>query len=115
MILPGPVQHAMAVALADLDSVRTQVGIYGERRRILRAALEGAGGVIHGSQAGLYLWTAFPRIGPQGLDAVDELAARGILVAPGVFYGEAGAPFVRIALTASDERIRTAAERLASA
>jgi aspartate/methionine/tyrosine aminotransferase len=36
-------------------------------------------------------------------------------VAPGVFYGEAGAPFVRIALTASDERIRTAAERLASA
>jgi len=36
-----------------------------------------------------------------------------VLVAPGEFYGPAGAQHVRVALTASDERIETAARRLA--
>jgi aspartate/methionine/tyrosine aminotransferase len=43
------------------------------------------------------------------------LAARGgILVAPGELYGSAGSRHVRVALTATDERIATAAKRLAS-
>ena len=41
------------------------------------------------------------------------LAERGILVAPGEFYGAAGARHVRVALTATDERVAAAAERLA--
>ena len=40
------------------------------------------------------------------------LAARGILVAPGDFYGPGGARHVRVALTATDERIAAAADRL---
>ena len=36
----------------------------------------------------------------------------GILVAPGEFYGAAGACHVRVALTATDERVAAAAERL---
>ena len=44
---------------------------------------------------------------------VDAMAARGILVAPGSFYGAAGREHVRIALTATDERIAAAAARLA--
>ena len=40
---------------------------------------------------------------------VDWLAERGILVAPGDFYGPAGARHVRVALTATDERIAAAA------
>ena len=39
------------------------------------------------------------------LVTVGRLADRGILAAPGTFYGTAGAQHVRIALTASDERI----------
>jgi len=46
---------------------------------------------------------------------VDWLAGHGILVAPGDFYGPAGAPYVRVALTATDERIEAAAERLSVA
>jgi aspartate/methionine/tyrosine aminotransferase len=46
---------------------------------------------------------------------VDWLAKeRGILVAPGEFYGAAGARHVRIALTATDERVAAAASRLVS-
>ena len=38
----------------------------------------------------------------------------GILVAPGEFYGPAGAQHVRVALTATDERVAAAARRLAA-
>jgi aspartate/methionine/tyrosine aminotransferase len=45
---------------------------------------------------------------------VEWCAARGILVTPGYFYGEAGADHVRIALTATDEQIARAAARLSA-
>jgi aspartate/methionine/tyrosine aminotransferase len=45
---------------------------------------------------------------------VSELADLGILVAPGSFYGAAGGRHVRIALTATDERIDAGAGRLAN-
>ncbi len=41
-----------------------------------------------------------------------ELAGLGILVAPGDFYGPAGERFVRVAFTATDERVAAAVERL---
>lgn len=109
MMLPAPVQAAMAAALADDDAVRAQHNVYRARRTALREAVEGAGGEIRGSRAGLYLWTAF---GEDSMASVHELAKLGILCAPGMFYGEAGDRFVRIALTASDERISAAVERL---
>jgi len=43
---------------------------------------------------------------------VAWLAARGILVAPGDFYGPTGDRHVRVALTATDERVEAAALRL---
>lgn len=43
---------------------------------------------------------------------VAWLAERGILVAPGDFYGDAAARHIRVALTATDERIAAAAARL---
>ena len=42
----------------------------------------------------------------------DALAELGILAAPGDFYGVAGEQHVRIALTATDERIDAAVRRL---
>ena len=78
---------------------------------MLRRALEGAGFRIDHSQAGLYLWATR---GEPALETVGWLAERGILVAPGTFYGPAGAEHVRVALTATDDRIAAAAQRLAS-
>jgi aspartate/methionine/tyrosine aminotransferase len=43
---------------------------------------------------------------------VSWLADRGILVAPGAFYGGAGRTHVRVAFTATDERVAAAAARL---
>jgi aspartate/methionine/tyrosine aminotransferase len=44
---------------------------------------------------------------------VDWLAERGILAAPGTFYGPSANQQVRIALTVTDERVAAAVERLA--
>jgi aspartate/methionine/tyrosine aminotransferase len=60
---------------------------------------------------GLYLWATR---GEACWDTVDWLAARGILVAPGEFYGVAGARHVRVALTATDERVAAAVARLSN-
>jgi aspartate/methionine/tyrosine aminotransferase len=43
---------------------------------------------------------------------VRRLAELGVLVAPGEFYGPAGERHVRAAVTATDERIAAAVERL---
>ncbi|MGP9736216.1 succinyldiaminopimelate transaminase [Brachybacterium sp. AOP42-C2-15] len=109
MMLPGPLQTAMVTALGDDRAPAAQREIYRARRAVLEPALVAAGGTIHGSQAGLYLWTTF---GEDAMTSVQRLADSGVLVAPGMFYGVAGGTFVRVALTATDERIAAAARRL---
>jgi succinyldiaminopimelate transaminase len=109
MMVPRPVQAAMAAAASDDAHVTAQAQVYARRRVRLRAALEAAGYRIDHSEAGLYLWAT---AGEPGRVTVRRLAEAGILVAPGDFYGPAGAQHVRVALTATDERIEAAAERL---
>lgn len=109
MMLPWPVQRALLAALDDDEHVAKQKQVYAARRAILRPALEQAGYRIDHSDAGLYLWAT--KQTPARV-ALDELAERGILVAPGDFYGAAGVQHVRVALTATDERIAAAADRL---
>lgn len=109
MMVPAPVQAAMVAALGDDAHVDAQRGRYAARRDALRPALEKAGLRIDHSEGGLYLWAS--RDEPCW-DTVAWLAEHGILVAPGEFYGPAGARHVRVALTATDERIAAAATRL---
>ncbi len=109
MIVPDPVQAAMVAALGDDHHVVEQRERYRARRNHLRAALLRAGFTIDHSEAGLYLWAS--RDEPCW-STVDWLAERGILAAPGVFYGPAGDHHVRLALTATDERIAAAVDRL---
>lgn len=111
MIVPAPVQGAMKAALDDDTHADEQKERYRARRERLRTALRGAGWNIEHSEAGLYLWASRP--GTDAWGAVTELAEHGILVAPGDFYGPAGAGSVRVAFTATDERVQAAAERLA--
>ena len=109
MIVPTPVQAAMVAALDDDAHEQQQRGRYERRREALLPALRGAGFAVDHSEAGLYLWAT--RAEPCH-DTVAWLATRGILVAPGDFYGPGGARHVRVALTATDERIAAAVQRL---
>jgi succinyldiaminopimelate transaminase len=109
MIMPRPVQQAMTVALADDEALLAQRARYAARRTVLRKTLEDSGFRIDHSEAGLYLWASRDEAAAA---TVAWLAERGILVAPGTFYGPRGEGHVRVALTATDERVETAAERL---
>ncbi len=110
MMVPAPVQAAMVAALGDDAHVEEQRARYARRRDLLRPALEGAGLLVEHSEAGLYLWAT--RHEPCW-ETVGWFAERGILVAPGAFYGVTGERHVRLALTATDERVAAAAARLA--
>src|SRR5690606_16382546 len=110
MMVPLPVQAAAVAAWSDDAHVREQRARYARRREVLKAALRGAGFRIDHSDAGLYLWVT--RDEPCW-ETVNDLADRGILVAPGDFYGPAGDRHVRVAMTASDDAVNLAAQRLA--
>jgi succinyldiaminopimelate transaminase len=110
LMLPGPQQVAMAVALDDDEHVVEQHARYAARRAKLREALEGSGFRVDHSEASLYLWSTQER---DCWETVSWLADRGILVAPGEFYGRAGRQHVRVAFTATDERVDAAVARLA--
>lgn len=112
LMLPGPVQAAMVVALGDDVHVAEQKELYRARRAGLKPAIEAAGFAVDRSEAGLYLWVT------EGRDAwssMARLAELGILAGPGVFYGEHFPQHIRLSLTATDERIANAAARLRAA
>ncbi|GAA2240594.1 bifunctional succinyldiaminopimelate transaminase/glutamate-prephenate aminotransferase [Streptomyces amakusaensis] len=109
MMAPAPVQAATVAALGDDAHVAEQRARYAARRAALRGALEGHGFRIEHSEASLYLWAT--RDEPCW-ETVAHLAGLGILVAPGDFYGPAGDRFVRVAFTATDERVEAAVKRL---
>jgi succinyldiaminopimelate transaminase len=109
LIVPRPVQEAMTAALSDDEHLAVQRARYQARREVLRDAVTSAGFTVEHSEAGLYLWISRDE---DAWQTVAWFARRGILVAPGVFYGPTGARHVRIALTATDERVAAAAARL---
>jgi succinyldiaminopimelate transaminase len=111
LMMPLPVQAAAIAALGDTAHVVEQRERYARRRDHLLSAFLDAGFTVEHSEAGLYLWVSR---GEPCWGTVSWLAERGILVAPGEFYGPRGAEHVRVALTATDERVAAAVRRLAA-
>lgn len=109
LMTPGPIQSAMVTALGDDEQEAQQKARYARRRDILKKALTAAGFRIDDSEAGLYLWVT--RDEPCR-ETLNWLAQRGILAAPGEFYGPKGAKHVRVGLTAETEAIEVAAGRI---
>jgi succinyldiaminopimelate transaminase len=111
MMLPLPIQRAMTAALGDEVHVAEQAKRYAARREVLSVALNAAGFKIDFSNAGLYIWCTRDE---DSWDSISWLADIGILATPGIFYGQAGAKHIRIAMTATDSQINEAASRIMS-
>jgi len=109
MMVPLPVQKAMIAALSDDAHVSTQRNRYNARKAKVRAAISKHGFEVQHSEAGLYLWATRNE---DAWESVKWFADQGILVAPGSFYGEKGAKFVRIAMTATDAQIDELVKRI---
>jgi succinyldiaminopimelate transaminase len=109
LMVPAPVQAAMAAALRDDAHVARQRELYRRRRDVLKPAIEAAGFRVDHSEGGLYLWATEGR---DAWESLDRLAGLGILAGPGHFYGTHFPQHVRLSLTATDERVDAAAARL---
>jgi succinyldiaminopimelate transaminase len=109
MMVPTFVQYAAIAAYQDVAHVQEQKARYHSRRAALRGALTQVGFDIRHSEAGLYLWATQEK---DCWESVSQLAAMGILVTPGAFYGDEGQKFVRVAFTATDEAVDNAVARL---
>jgi succinyldiaminopimelate transaminase len=109
LMVPAPVQAAMAAALRDDAHVTAQRAVYRRRRDVLKPAVEAAGFRVDHSEAGLYVWATEGR---DAWESMDRLADLGILAGPGHFYGTHFPQHVRLSLTATDERVDAAAARL---
>jgi len=110
------VQWAGIRALEIADEVaRANTQIYKERRDVLCRGLEGAGFEFKPPAATFYVWVRVPG-GYDSISFAEALLSRcGIVVTPGVGFGQHGEGFVRFALTEPVERIEEAVERIEEA
>ncbi|MEI7479183.1 MAG: aminotransferase class I/II-fold pyridoxal phosphate-dependent enzyme [Actinomycetes bacterium] len=115
LMVPGPVQAAVAVAYSDDDHVAAQRSVYLHRLQVLAQALSDAGIAANVPEGTFYLWVAVPERFADGWELAATLAATtGLIVSPGDLYGDAGAGFIRIAVVVPDDQVALVAERLAS-
>jgi succinyldiaminopimelate transaminase len=111
LMVPGPVQSAVALAYGDDAHVEIQRGRYRSRLALLAEALVARGVDAPMPDGAFYLWCSMPGVDGWGL--AEKLAeVSGLIVGPGELYGDAGAPFVRIAVVQPDERLALAVSRL---
>ena len=111
--IPKAIQRMAIAALeGPQDCIQENTAIYQRRRDLLVEAVRSAGLQVTPPKASLYLWCRLP----EGVGSID-LAARlldetGVVVTPGIGYGEHGEGYVRLSLTVPDDRLAEGIERL---
>lgn len=106
------VQRAAIAAWGDEEHVEQVRGLYRAKRDVLLPALEAAGLELAGGDATFFLWMRVPGDGDDERWAMAWLE-RGVVCAPGSFFGPEGAGHVRFALVPTLEDCRRAAALLA--
>jgi succinyldiaminopimelate transaminase len=111
LMVPAPVQAAVALAYDDDVHVEVQRDVYFRRLNLLAGALRDAQVVCPAPEGSFYLWCS--RDGMDGWQLAMWLAeVAGLIVSPGELYGPSGSDFVRIAMVQPDVAIERAASRL---
>lgn len=111
LMVPGPAQHAAAVALSDETHVDEQRLRYQHRLTTLASLLAPIGFDAALPDGGFYLWCEAPQ--GDAWAAVTRLADDfGVLASPGEFYGPTSSGYVRFAVVAPDEAFSVLARRV---
>ncbi|MFX1390912.1 MAG: aminotransferase class I/II-fold pyridoxal phosphate-dependent enzyme [Promethearchaeota archaeon] len=94
--------------------VQKSISIYEKRRDLLVNGLNKIGWKTNSPQATFYIWTQIPDIfkGLNSMDFVKKLIDLGVIVTPGIGFGQYGENFVRFALTQPEHRIKQALDRI---
>lgn len=94
------------------DFVHEMNALYTSRRDVLLQALAHIGLRAPSPKATIYIWAPVPEGYSSTSFAGHVLDQAGVVVTPGNGYGAAGEGYVRISLTAPDDRIREAVSRI---
>ncbi|QQR82040.1 MAG: LL-diaminopimelate aminotransferase [Deltaproteobacteria bacterium] len=107
------VQHAGIAALtSDQGCVDEMRQIYRRRRQLLVSGLKKLGWDVASAAAAFYVWVAVPKGSDSKTFAKKVLEEAGIVITPGVGFGEGGEGYVRFALTRDENRLQEALQRL---
>ncbi|MFH0910525.1 MAG: aminotransferase class I/II-fold pyridoxal phosphate-dependent enzyme [Planctomycetota bacterium] len=110
-----PVQYAAARALSLAESFFPAINaVYRRRRDFVVSALRKAGWPVPTPRATIYIWAPVPEKyqGSSEAFATDLLEKAGVVVTPGLSYGEWGEGYYRISLTYPDEVLEEALGRI---
>ena len=107
------IQYAgIEALLGTQENIAKMNSIYEKRRDLMTAGLNKLGWDIKPIKATFYMWVPVP----QGYNSTEFsallLEKAGIIVPPGVGYGEYGEGYFRIALTTPEDRIKEAIKRM---
>ncbi len=109
------VQEAGIAALSgDQSCVAEFRQIFGERRDVVVEGLKKLGFELRPPKATFYVWAKVPEGFSSSEFAAKLLSEAGIVVTPGVGFGEPGEGYFRVALTVDKKRLKEAIERISS-
>ncbi len=111
-----PIQYAAIKAMQLPDSwLQERNAVYRRRRDVLVKGCNALGMRAPNPKAGLYVWAEIPE-GFTSREFTSWLFDKtGVYITPGTNFGKAGEGYVRISLTAPEERIETALQRMKTA
>ena len=111
-----PIQYAAIEAMQlPYSWLHERNAIYRRRRDLLVNGCNAIGMRTPSPKAGLYVWAEIPK-GFTSRDFASWLFDKtGVYITPGINFGNAGEGYVRISLTAPEERIETALQRMKTA
>ncbi len=117
---PKFIQRAVIKGLNEYKSekkpniVDNIVKVYEKRRDVLIKGLNDIGWMTKKPQATFYVWTQVPNKYQEisCMDFVKKLIDVGVVITPGIGFGQYGEGFVRFALTQPEERIIDALQRI---
>jgi acetylornithine aminotransferase len=107
------VQRAAIAAWRDEEHVDAVREVYRAKRDVVLPAFEALGMRHAGGDASFFLWLGLPPGESSSEAFAQRLLDRGVLVAPGAYFGEIGEGYVRVALVPTLDECRRAAELLA--
>jgi len=109
----GAVLMAAATVLREgWDAHREMIEEYGVRRAMIFDGLRACGISYHQSPATLYVWARVPGSMGSMEFARKLLEEAGILVTPGLGFGQRGEGYFRISITCPTDEVETAGRRL---
>lgn len=107
-------QMAIAAMTGPQDVIDDHNRIYQARRDRMVESLRGIGLAVEPPKASLYLWAKLPE-GESSIDFAGKLLdATGVVVTPGIGYGQYGEGYIRLSVTTPDDRVDEGLRRLAS-